>query len=127
MYTIKEISQKINLPASTIRYYDKEGLLPFVQRAESGYRLFSDRDLGLLRMIECLKSTGMSIKDIKQFCSWIQMGDASLDQRLAMFHERRKVVQDQIAKMEQTLATIEYKCWYYETAVAAGTEAIHKK
>lgn len=69
----------------------------------------------------------MSIKDIKQFCSWIQMGDASLDQRLAMFHERRKVVQDQIAKMEQTLATIEYKCWYYETAVAAGTEAIHKK
>ena len=127
MYTIKEVAEKINLPASTIRYYDKQGLLPFVQRSESGYRMFSENDIGLLNMIECLKQTGMPIKDIKQFCQWVQQGDASLQQRFAMFQERRKVVQEQMERMKKTMEVIEYKCWYYETALAAGTEAIHRE
>lgn len=126
MYTIKEAAEKMNLPASTIRYYDKQGLLPFVQRSESGYRMFSEKDIGLLNMIECLKQTGMPIKEIKQFCQWVQQGDASLQQRLDMFRERRKAVQDQMMQLEKTMEVIEYKCWYYETALAAGTEAIHR-
>lgn len=125
MYTIKEAAEKINLPTSTIRYYDKQGLLPFVQRSESGYRMFSETDIGLLNMIECLKQTGMPIKEIKLFCQWVQQGDASLQQRFDMFQERRKAVQEQMARLEKTMEVIEYKCWYYETALAAGTEAIH--
>ena len=127
MYTIKEAAEKTNLPASTIRYYDKQGLFPFVQRSESGYRMFSENDIGLLNMIECLKQTGMPIKDIKQFCQWVQQGDASLQQRFAMFQERRKVVQEQMERMKKTMEVIEYKCWYYETALAAGTVAIHRE
>lgn len=127
MYTIKEAAEKMNLPASTIRYYDKQGLLPFVQRSESGYRMFSDKDIGLLNMIECLKQTGMPIKEIKQFCQWVQQGDASLQQRFDMFRERRKAVQEQMMQLEKTMEVIEYKCWYYETALAAGTEAIHRE
>ena len=127
MYTIKEAAEKTNLPASTIRYYDKQGLLPFVQRSESGYRMFSENDIGLLNMIECLKQTGMPIKEITQFCQWVQQGDASLQQRFAMFQERRKVVQEQMERMKKTMEVIEYKCWYYETALAAGTEAIHRE
>lgn len=126
MYTIKEAAEKMNLPASTIRYYDKQGLLPFVQRSESGYRMFSENDIGLLNMIECLKQTGMPIKEIKQFCQWVQQGDASLQQRFDMFQERRKAVQEQMMQLEKTMEVIEYKCWYYETALAAGTEAIHR-
>lgn len=126
MYTIKEVAEKLNLPASTIRYYDKQGLLPFVRRSEAGYRLFSEEDLGLLNMIECLKKTGMPIKEIKQFCHWVQQGDTSLRQRFDMFLERRKAVREQMAQLEKTMEVIEYKCWYYETALAAGTEAIHK-
>lgn len=127
MYTIKEAAKKMNLPASTIRYYDKQGLLPFVERLESGYRSFSEADMGMLNMIECLKRTGMPIKEIKQFCQWVQQGDASLQQRYDMFQERRKVVQEQMEQLKKTMEVIEYKCWYYETALAAGTEAIHKK
>ena len=63
-YTIKEVSALTGIPATTLRYYDKEGLLPFIERRESGYLLFSDGDIMMLRVIECLKSTGMSIKDI---------------------------------------------------------------
>ena len=127
MYTIKEIAELMNLPTSTIRYYDKQGLLPFVERSDSGYRQFSEDDLGLLKMIECLKSTGMSIKEIRQFTIWLQQGDASLQQRYDMFLERRKAVQEQMDTLRKTMEIIEYKCWYYETALAAGTEAVHRK
>lgn len=127
MYTIKEVAEKMNLPASTIRYYDKQGLLPFVQRSESGYRIFSENDIGLLNIIECLKLTGMPIKEIKQFTLWLQQGDISLPERYQMFLDRRKAVENQIAQLQQTLNIIDYKCWYYETAIQAGTEAIHNK
>lgn len=127
MYTIKEVSEKINLPASTIRYYDKQGLLPFLERSESGYRSFSENDIGMLNMIECLKRTGMPINEIKQFCQWVQQGDASLQQRYDMFQERRMAVQEQMEQLKKTMEVIEYKCWYYKTALNAGTEAVHKE
>ena len=78
-------------------------------------------------MIECLKASGMPIKDIRQFIDWCMAGDETLTQRLHMFYERRQAVQAQMAKLQETLKTIEYKCSYYEAAVAAGTEATHRQ
>ena len=126
MYSIKEVADILGLPASTIRYYDKQGLLPFVERSDSGYRRFSENDLELLRIIECLKKTNMPIKDIRQFTAWLQQGDASLKKRYQMFLDRRKAVEKQIEQLQETLKVIDYKCWYYESALKAGTEAIHK-
>lgn len=74
MYTIKQAAAIMNVTPVTLRYYDKQGLLPFVERTESGYRMFSENDLGMLRVIDCLKKTGMPIKDIQQFSKWAQMG-----------------------------------------------------
>lgn len=125
-YTIKDAARIMNVPASTIRYYDKEGLLPFIDRQESGYRVFSEKNMEALRIIDCLKKTGMSIKEIRQFSQWLEQGDASLRQRYEMFLERRRVVEEQMAKLQEVLNTINYKCWYYETAIAAGTEKIHQ-
>lgn len=127
MYSIKEIADILGLPASTIRYYDKQGLLPFVERSDSGYRRFSESDLELLKMIECLKKTNMPIKEIRQFTAWLQQGDASLKERHQMFLDRRKAVEKQIEQLQETLKVINYKCWYYESALEAGTEAIHKE
>ena len=124
-YSIKEASELIGLPTSTIRYYDKQGLLPFVTRRESGYRQFSEADIDMLRLIECLKRTGMSISDIAEFSRWASMGDASLEQRREMFLERRRAILGQMADLAATLDLVQYKCWYYETALAAGTEAVH--
>ena len=125
-YTIKDAARIMNVPASTIRYYDKEGLLPFIERQESGYRVFSEKNMEALRIIDCLKKTGMSIKEIRQFSQWLEQGDASLRQRYEMFLERRRVVEEQMDKLQEVLNTINYKCWYYETAIAAGTEKIHQ-
>lgn len=66
MYSIGKVSEMFGLPVSTLRYYDKEGLFPDMMRV-SGVRKFSDRELETLRVIECLKKSGMEIKDIRQF------------------------------------------------------------
>lgn len=126
MYSIKEVSEKMNLPASTIRYYDRQGMLPYMKRTESGYRSFSEDDIKMLSMIECLKRTNMPIRDIQQFITWVQHGDATLQQRYDMFVERRKSVEEQISQLKKTLEFIDYKCWYYSTALEAGTEAVHQ-
>lgn len=125
-YTISDVSKMMNLPISTIRYYDKEGLLPFLQRKDSGYRIFTETDIQMLQVIECFKSTGMPIKDIKQFVLLVKEGDSSLGQRYELFLERRKAVQRQMEELQKQMEIIDHKCWYYETAIAAGTESIHK-
>ena len=123
-YTIKDAARIMGVPTSTIRYYDKEGLLPFVERLASGYRIFTEKDIATLRIIDCLKKTGMSIKEIRQFSSWLEQGDSSLQQRYDMFLERRRVVKQQMAELQKILDTVNYKCWYYETALKAGTTDI---
>lgn len=116
----------LGIPSTTLRYYDKEGLLPYVGRKESGYREFSESDIQMLRVINCLKKTGMSIKEIRQFSDWVQEGDSSLEKRLEMFRNRRLEARKQLEDLEKTIELIDYKCRYYETAVKAGTEAIHQ-
>lgn len=124
-YTIGEVSKKVHISPHTLRFYDKEGLLPFVERSASGVRMFKDADFESLFIIECLKKTGMSIKDIRTFISWCSEGDQTIEQRLNMFKEQQKKVTEQIAELKETLDVIKFKCWYYETAQAAGTCAVH--
>lgn len=121
-YTIKDAAKIMNVPTSTIRFYDKEGLLPFMERMESGYRIFSDSDLAMLRTIDCLKKTGMPLKEIRQFITWVQQGDASLSERYEMFLERKKVVEEQMAELQSTLDIVNFKCWYYKASLEAGSE-----
>ena len=67
LYTIGEMAKKLGVPTSTLRYYDKEGLLPFVERSDGGIRVFKDTDYEWLFVIECLKKAGMPLKDIRIF------------------------------------------------------------
>ena len=69
MYTIGQVAEMFDLPISTLRYYDKQGLFPNMERA-SGIRRFSDTEIEALRVIACLKKAGMEIKDIRQFMDW---------------------------------------------------------
>jgi len=121
IYTISEAAETLGLTAPTLRYYDKEGLLPFVDRSAKGIRMFKKDDFEWLRLIGCLKATGMPIKDIKKFIDWFTEGDSTLMQRREMFHERRRAVEEQIEDLKKTLEMVEYKCWFYDTAVAAGS------
>lgn len=122
LYTVGEMAQLLGIAASTLRYYDQEGLLPFVERSQGGIRMFTEKDYGPLKVIGCLKKSGLSIKEIRQFISLAQAGDSTLEQRLEIFQRRRVAVQEQIAQLQEMLSLLDYKCWYYETACHAGTE-----
>ncbi|SHO45328.1 MerR family transcriptional regulator [Anaerocolumna xylanovorans] len=124
LYTVGEMAKKLNIAPSTLRYYDKEGLLPFVERSDGGMRMFKDDDLELLLIIDCLKKTGMSIKEIKTFMDLVQQGDDSINQRLEMFQKQCKAVELQLAQLQDTLDILKYKRWYYETAKAMGATAV---
>lgn len=121
MYTIGQISEMFGLPVSTLRYYDKEGLFPDMQR-ESGIRKFGEKELETLRVIECMKKSGMEIKDIKQFMEWCQEGSATYPKRRELFLKQKAHMEAEIERMNRVLDMIRYKCWYYEQAIKDGNE-----
>lgn len=121
-YSIGEVAKSTGIAISTLRYYDREGMFPDMERSSGGIRMFSDKEITVIRVIECLKTAGVSIKDIKEFLNWCKEGDASLEKRRELFHNRLSEVQKQIADLQSTMNFLRYKCWYYDTAVAAGTE-----
>lgn len=120
-YSIGQVAKKTNLSTYTLRYYEKEGLLPFVKKNSSGLRVFSDNDLNWLSMIECLKETGMPLKGIKQYIDWFVEGDSTLVKRLDMFKQQKIRIEEQIAMLQKNMNRINYKIDLYEQAVAEGS------
>lgn len=121
MYTIGQVAEMFGLPISTLRYYDKQGLFPRMQRV-SGIRRFSEIEIEALRVIECLKKAGMEIKDIRQFMDWCVEGAATYPKRKALLEEQKAHVEAEIERMKRTLDMLKYKCWYYTQAIKDGSE-----
>ena len=121
MYTIGQVSEIFGLPISTLRYYDKQGLFPNMERV-SGIRKFSDTEMEALRVIECLKKSGLEIKDIKQFMDWCVEGASTYPQRKALFERQRKRLEAELAHLNKVLDMLKFKCWYYEQATRDGSE-----
>lgn len=120
-YSVGETARLTGVSASAIRYYEKEGLLPGLKRSSGGVRVFSDSDFERLRLITCLKSTGMQIKDIRLFMSLVQQGDSTVGKRLELFKNRRLEIENQLEQLKNVLAVIDYKCWYYQQAADSGS------
>ncbi len=121
LYTVGEMAKKLGVAPSTLRYYDKEGLLPFVERSGGGMRVFRDQDFEWLQVIGCLKKAGMKLCDIKKFIEMAMQGDETIDDRLNLITAQKKEVEAQLAALRKTLATLKFKEWYYTTAKADGT------
>lgn len=121
MYTIGQVSQMFNIPISTLRYYDKEGFFPNLKRS-SGIRRFGEQDIEALKVIECLKESGLELKDVKQFIKWATKGSSTYKSRKELFENRKIAVEQEIRKLQKTLNILEYKCWYYDKAIKDGTE-----
>lgn len=121
MYTIGQVSEMFNIPISTLRYYDKEGFFPNLQR-KGNIRQFSDAELEAIHVIECLKSSGLEIKEIKQFFVWVKEGTSSYQKRKELFEARKTAFEEELQNMEKVLAMLKFKCWYYEKAMADGNE-----
>lgn len=124
IYTVGEMAKRLSVAPSALRYYDKEGLLPFVERSSGGIRMFKDADFEWLQVINCLKKAGMQLADIKRFIAMAMQGDETIDERLDMIVEKKEAVMRQIDELNATLQTLAFKEWYYETAKNAGTTEV---
>jgi DNA-binding transcriptional MerR regulator len=120
-YSIGEVSNMLNISVSTLRYYDKEGLLPLINRTSGNIRVFDETDIECLKMIECLKTTGMQLKDIKLFFGWCEEGDSTINKRYELFLEQKEKTEKQISLLQDALDRINYKCEYYRIAKERGT------
>lgn len=121
MYTIGQVSEMFHLPVSTLRYYDKEGLFPNMERV-SGIRKFKDKEIETLRVIECLKKSGLEIKQIKQFMQWCVAGSSTYLQRKELFETQKRQVEKEIERLNKVLDMLKFKCWYYGEALKEGNE-----
>ena len=121
MYTIGQVSEMFNLPVSTLRYYDKEGLFPFMQRA-SGIRQFSDTEIAALKLIECLKKSGLEIRDIKQFMEWCQEGSRTYELRKRLFERQKAAVKKEMKKWQKLLNILPFMSFFSERSNKTANE-----
>ena len=112
-YRIGDVAKIVDLSVHTLRFYEKEGLLGKIQRDENGRRFYSDKDVELIEVIECLKKTGMSLEEIKKYIYLFRDQD-DYSARIDLFQKQRKVLLDQISALQQQLAMADYKIWYYQ-------------
>ena len=125
MYTIGQVSEMTGLPISPLRYYDKEGLFPHMERV-SGMRRFGEQELEALHVIECLKASGLEIRDIRQFMQWCTAGTSSYPKRRQLLERQKETLEAQMDDLRRSLAMLQFKCWYYEQAMRdGGEEHIH--
>ena len=122
MYSIREISKMYQLPISTLRYYDKEGLFPHLKRV-NGVRQFSESEIETLRVIDCLKKSGLEIKDIKEYMALCSLGNTTLKQRKEIFEKQKEEVLQEMEKLQKVLSMLNYKCWYYDQAIEKNDES----
>ncbi|PEJ60137.1 MULTISPECIES: MerR family transcriptional regulator [unclassified Bacillus (in: firmicutes)] len=107
--SISEAAAKFNITESTLRYYEKKGLLPLIERDHAGRRLFSENQMLLLETVICLKNTHMSISSIKQYIDWVVVGDQTTELRLEMMKNHKQAVLEEISLMTKSLEGIDLK------------------
>ena len=126
-FLIGDISKMYGISQDTLRYYDKAGLLPFVKKNQAGRRIFTEDDLGYIEVIDCLKRSGIPVKEIAKFMDWCVEGDKTLPQRYAFMVEQEAVLEKKIHELQAQLDFLRWKKWYYQTANEAETEKIFFK
>ena len=121
LYTIGDAAAELGMPASTIRFYEKNGLIPNQQRSSDGRRLFDEDDLEWMRFVERPKVSGMPIKEIREYIRLYMEGDSTIEERRRIVYERRAAIDAQLEELQLARDFIDYKCWYYDVARESGT------
>lgn len=120
-YTIKEVSKLSGFSIPTLRYYDKMGLLPGLERKESGYRVFSDGDIEMLKIIDSFKQAGLQIKDMQHYIALALKGESTLQERYNIFLEQEKVLKHKIKVLQDAMEVTQMKLAYYRAAIENGS------
>jgi DNA-binding transcriptional MerR regulator len=122
--SIEEAAEVTGVSRHTLRYYERIGLLPPVERAASGHRRYSEDDLGWVRFLTLLRRTGMSIKDTQRFVELTRAGDHTIAQRVEVLVAHRAQLVERLAELNQHLDAIEMKIDIYQGILAESAQAV---
>ena len=124
---ISEVSKKYGISIDTLRYYEKEGLIPPVRRSESGLRDYSEQDCGWVEFIKCMRGAGLSIDTLRQYILLYGKGNRTLQKRKNLLIAERDKLQARITQMQQTLQRLDYKIESYEERIVACEKELLQK
>ncbi|MER5808864.1 MerR family transcriptional regulator [Streptomyces sp. NPDC002033] len=119
-YTISEVEARTGLTQHTLRWYERIGLMPHVDRSHSGQRRFTDKDLGWLAFVGKLRATGMSVADMVRYAELVREGDHTVDERRELLEHTRREVRARIAELSDALGVLDYKIEMYALNTVAG-------
>jgi DNA-binding transcriptional MerR regulator len=112
-YTVKEVAQMMKISVHTVRYYDNEGLIPFVSRTQSNIRMFSEYDLSWIRTVHCLRATNLSINDIKKYIDLCLKGNKTIPQRAKIIFDQEKNLKEHLKQLQEQMKVLQIKKKYY--------------
>lgn len=118
--TIKEVSEKYDIPQGTLRYYEKVGLIPHVTRSSGGIRNYQESDLGWVELAKCMRGAGLSVEMLLEYVKLYQQGDSTIEARLDLLKDQRSILLKQKSQVEAALNRLDYKISKYEEAVKTG-------
>ncbi|ANS74531.1 MerR family transcriptional regulator [Paenibacillus yonginensis] len=114
MLTISEVTELTGITAPTLRYYEKEGLLPYVKRNENGKRFYDEEDLSWVHFVTALRATGMPIAQIQRYVNLYKEGDSTISERKKMMLLHKKEIENSIRELYFNLDKINYKLALYD-------------
>lgn len=117
MYTIKEVSNIMDVSEHTLRFWAKSGFFPFIKRDENNIRLFSQSDLEWVKIVKCLRSVGTENKAIKRYIDLCIIGDSTIKERFEIIKATKQKAQQQMNDLKKQLDILEYKEGYYKNLI----------
>lgn len=118
--TIKEVSEKYGISSDTLRYYERVGMIPPVERTEGGIRNYGEDDIKWVELVLCMRSAGLPIEAIIEYVRLSRLGDSTFKARLELLSEQREALISQKEKIDEMLSRLNYKISKYEEAVKTG-------
>ncbi len=119
---ISEVAKQFDITASTIRYYDKLGLLTKISRDESGVRCFTQEDIDRLGVIRCLKNTGMTMSGIKEFMDIYSTETGSVEKKRERIQKQKEILEEKIKVLQEHIEQSDFKLWFFDHVVVDGVE-----
>jgi DNA-binding transcriptional MerR regulator len=116
--TIQDAAAETGVSRDTLRYYERIGILPGISRSKSGHRRFTDDDMGWIKLVQCLRATGMPIEDLHAYAELVQQGDATAPERLRLLEAHRHRIQEDMGELATALELVERKIAGYDQLLA---------
>ena len=114
---IAEVSKRLNLSQDTLRYYERIGLIPAVNRNKSGAREYSEEDCRWIEFIKCMRASGLPIEVLIEYVNLFQKGDDTIEARKELLIEQRRLLSERVKEMQRTLDRLDFKISTYEEMV----------